>query len=743
MRPVSAREWWIGFEDYSDDWPFLGLKQGETDPTNPPTKDYEIWHVLDEANRYVVRYGGSNKAVMVEGVTEHGLGVVPIVPFRNQWQLTRYPEGEIEPAISIQDRLNQTVFDLLVAQTYAASPQKWATGMVLPTDSNGKPVVDLRAFAKSLWSTSSEDAKFGSLPEANLGNIVKAIEQSLRMYGLATQTPPHYLLGDLVNLPLALDTPVPTPTGMSTIDELKAGDKVLDPHGNAIDVIAKTPVFLNHDCYRMRFDDGAEVVADAQHRWVTSHFVSPDKAPYRHGRETSSVTTEQIARTLHTCVGTNNHFVPVADPYDGDEQDYIIPPYVLGVWLGDGDRVNGTITEGVDDTGEIADLLRAEGEIVTVRPYPPNDEMHRNCRIITVSYDHERCPRGHVRARGTKFDSKSCKACMALMYREKRYGEPMPTKTNISFSARLKQADLWKNKHIPEAYFQGSLKQRLGLLAGILDTDGSVTGNLGVAVTLHHERLARDLARLIRSVGMKVALRETTAKTFDKTGTTTAWRMTFAASAPVFRLKRKAERLRVVSHVENGGGKTNHPFRHYVVACDPVPSVPVQCVTVDSAEHLFLVTDFRIASGNSAEALLAADTTLAKKVGDHQMLFGEAWEQTFRLAGVAAGNEDAASDQEAQVWWRDTEPRSIAQQVDAMVKLVQGLGVPPEALWEKVPGTTGADLQLWRTEAAKKRLRDLREGIVQPPLNSAQNAAMKPAPGASVQAKVEKATRAV
>jgi hypothetical protein len=344
MRPVSALEWWIGFDDYSDDWPFLALKQGEPMPKEPTTTDFTMWHVLDEANRYFVRFGG-DKSVQIQEISEHGLGVVPIVPFRNQWQLTRYPEGEIEPAIAIQDRLNQTVFDLLVAQTYAASPQKWATGMVLPTDSNGKPIVDLRAFAKSLWSTSSEEAKFGSLPEANLGNIVKAIEQSLRMYGLATQTPPHYLLGDLVNL--------------------------------------------------------------------------------------------------------------------------------------------------------------------------------------------------------------------------------------------------------------------------------------------------------------------------------------------------------------------------------------------------------------SAEALLAADTTLAKKVGDHQMLFGEAWEQTFRLAGVAAGNEDAASDQEAQVWWRDTEPRSIAQQVDAMVKLVQGMGVPPEALWEKVPGTTGADLQLWRTEAAKKRLRDLREGIVQPPLNSAQNAALKPAVGASVEAKVEKATRAV
>ena len=81
---------------------------------------------------------------------------------------------------------------------------------MLPTDDEGKPMVDLRAFAKSLWATSDPDAKFGSLPEANLSNIVEAIEQALRVYGLMTQTPPHYLLGDFVNLSaealLAADT---------------------------------------------------------------------------------------------------------------------------------------------------------------------------------------------------------------------------------------------------------------------------------------------------------------------------------------------------------------------------------------------------------------------------------------------------------------------------------------------------------------------------------------------------------
>lgn len=200
MRPVTPREWWMGFDNYDDDWLMLALKK----------TDENQWQVLDDYARYVVSTNeqGTDATIVSEDV--HDLGHVPIVPFRNEWCLTHYPDGEIGPAISIQDRLNQTVFDLLVAQTYAASPQKWASGLVLETDETGRPITDVRAFAKSLWATNEKDAKFGSLPEANLKNIVEAIEQCLRSYGLMTQTPPHYLLGDLVNLSaealLAADT---------------------------------------------------------------------------------------------------------------------------------------------------------------------------------------------------------------------------------------------------------------------------------------------------------------------------------------------------------------------------------------------------------------------------------------------------------------------------------------------------------------------------------------------------------
>jgi hypothetical protein len=95
----------------------------------------------------------------------------------------------------------------------------------------------------------------------------------------------------------------------------------------------------------------------------------------------------------------------------------------------------------------------------------------------------------------------------------------------------------------------------------------------------------------------------------------------------------------------------------------------------------------------SAEALAAARAALTSKVEERRYSLGESWEQTLRLAAWVAGDEVAARDVSAQVRWRDTEIRSLAQAADALGKLAQMLGVPVELLWEKVPGFTQQDVE--------------------------------------------------
>lgn len=112
-------------------------------------------------------------------------------------------------------------------------------------------------------------------------------------------------------------------------------------------------------------------------------------------------------------------------------------------------------------------------------------------------------------------------------------------------------------------------------------------------------------------------------------------------------------------------------------------------------------------SNISAEALAALESAHRRNVGEHQTAFGESHEQLLRLGGRAlevgsASPEERAEgraaweDTSTEVTWRDTTPRSLAQVADALGKLASLLGVPEEALWERIPGATHQEIQRWR-----------------------------------------------
>lgn len=100
-------------------------------------------------------------------------------------------------------------------------------------------------------------------------------------------------------------------------------------------------------------------------------------------------------------------------------------------------------------------------------------------------------------------------------------------------------------------------------------------------------------------------------------------------------------------------------------------------------------------SNISAEALAALAAGHGRDVDAHQTCYGESTEQMLRAAGKAAGDKAAWEDTSAQVRWRDTTPRSLAQVADALGKLAVQLGIPARGLWERIPGVTDEDLSLW------------------------------------------------
>ncbi|MEV0334102.1 replicative DNA helicase [Nocardia sp. NPDC050717] len=101
---------------------------------------------------------------------------------------------------------------------------------------------------------------------------------------------------------LALDTPLPTPRGWTTMGEVAVGDELLGPDGRATRIVATTEVMSDRPCYEVEFSDGTVIIADEEHQWTT---LAPTLAPHPAVR-----TTGEIAHSLRTPRDNYTHAVP-------------------------------------------------------------------------------------------------------------------------------------------------------------------------------------------------------------------------------------------------------------------------------------------------------------------------------------------------------------------------------------------------------------------------------------------------
>ena len=377
---------------------------------------------------------------------------------------------------------------------------------------------------------------------------------------------------------LDIDTLIPTPGGMRSMGDIATGDMVIGTNGQPTKVLAATPVMYDRPCYEVEFSTGEVIVADADHEWVTDARRDRDRLKGRGGKNAgpkpSRKTTREIAATL-MCRKERNHRIAVCEPLDGKERQFTIQPYSLGAWLGDGtSRSGGFTTADV----EILELIRADGEVITENkgsgPY------------------------------GYRFSS----------------GDRSYAARAGSFSSRLRGMGLIENKHIPEAYLTASKSQRLALLQGLMDTDGFISDGQGQCeFTQKSERLSRQVYRLVASLGMRPRLMERDV-TCNGVPAGKAWRVLFHAykDTPVFRLSRKADRLR-----DRPDARGLQGYRT-IVRCDPVESRPVKCIEVDAADHCYLATAGHIATHNSS---------LSSPVGLYMtVLDGEAGAEVYSAA---------------------------------------------------------------------------------------------------------------
>lgn len=394
---------------------------------------------------------------------------------------------------------------------------------------------------------------------------------------------------------LALDTPIPTPTGWTTMGAIQPGDYVFDEHGQPTRVAGAFDVMHGHQCYEVVFDDQSSIVADADHLWWTEMRRSThghvgaalkgvplaERGQWRRGIRT----TQQIADTLHYANGPHqsaNHSIPLAGPLGTTAVPLPIEPYLLGVWLGDGDSDCARITV-CDADAELVEHLTEAGASVGDRKQ---------------SIVHVRTPRYRVGG----------------------------------LQAPLRAAGLLNNKHVPPAYFRASIEQRLALLQGLMDTDGYISPKTGACEFCTTTKGLADAAReLIVSLGIKVVVRESAAKIAGRE-VSRRYRLQFhpPPGLPVFRLARK------LAHQTERHARRRLSADRRIVDVRPVPSVPVRCIAVESPSHLYLA---------GASMVPTHNTPLCAGIG----LFG-LMEDGERAAEVYAA---AADQSQAQILFRD------------------------------------------------------------------------------------------
>jgi len=319
--------------------------------------------------------------------------------------------------------------------------------------------------------------------------------------------------------PLEINTLTLTTNGWKKHGDLVVGDYVYGQDGQPKMVEGITP-HNYQESYEVIFKNGSSVIAGHGHEWeVLRH--NPTHGPR----------TTEIVGTKDLVTGTRPDCVRMHDPVNMPEQDLLIDPYVLGYWLGDGFSNEGKVCSDAAD-----------------------------CEHLVRDY------RGIV-----------CKEQLALD-KSNAYNTDFYYIRFEGLRTNLRTLNILNNKHIPEEYLIGSIEQRLELLRGLLDSDGTCENNGTITFCNTNKNLADGVSELAHSLGMQANTRHYTPNKGTK-GYKEVYHVSFKclAGMKVFNLPRKQARCKPA------GVKAQ---RRYIKEVRRLPDQIVSCIQVEGRKYL-------------------------------------------------------------------------------------------------------------------------------------------------------------
>jgi hypothetical protein len=339
-----------------------------------------------------------------------------------------------------------------------------------------------------------------------------------------------------------------TTDGWKTIGTLREGDYVFHPSGKPTRVTQLHPVG-QWDTWEVELSDGTALTCSGEHLFTVEEFVGKSKR-VRRTLDVRAMAREGLVferpltkgSTKATKAGVGKFALPETEPLEFPERDLPVDPWVLGYWLGDGSTGQGSITCDVDDLPHIESRMRAAGyDIGTVRTKKEG---------------------GRGRSVGI-----------------------------LKLAADLRRAGVLNDKHIPDAYLYSSVEQRRALIQGLMDSDGYVDKKGSAEYCQVRKQIADGMAFLLRSMGVKVNVRESEAKLYGRV-TGPRYRLTFKPykHQNLVTLPRRAERVQE---------QRRKPIPRVIKDVRRVSPVDARCITVAAEDGLYLVGETMVVTHNS------------------------------------------------------------------------------------------------------------------------------------------------
>lgn len=363
-----------------------------------------------------------------------------------------------------------------------------------------------------------------------------------------------------------LDTPVLTKDGFKPMGDIKPGEQVFGRDGKLHKVLKIFP-HDEQDIYLVRFSDGTSNKCGLDHLWqVKDHHVVKKHKSYP--PETKIIDTRYLLNHKLKEPGKNARFeIPMCEPIDFEYKELPLDPYVLGLLLGDGHLGNNQI-----------DLTSADKE-------------------IGISFKNiiEKQSKGeYTVSENIKKTSK------AVSYKIKKvnYNKQKNKYIQILEDLNLYNTDSY-TKHIPKDYLYNSIENRISLLQGLLDTDGTANKALrrcdkkysyNINYSTISPRLKDDIIWLIQSLGGTSTCIKHCSKYTTPEGELRQCKDHYRLSIRLplniqpFRLKRKKDLYNSCNH---------KPPVRYIVGVEKLDKQEkAQCIYIDGEEHLYIVNDF-------------------------------------------------------------------------------------------------------------------------------------------------------